>query len=81
MSKESSKSEGLVFAAALLYQKVESDRTLNNVQACLLPCDDGDDEWSRKAKAERYFNDHEDIAPRIKDMNLVAWSFSVQVEG
>ena len=73
------KENTVLCAAGFLYQKQEVGQITNKVFSCLIPQSKGDDEFSMKAKAERYFNQHEDIGEQIKGFNLVAWSFAYEI--
>ena len=67
-------------AAGFLYQKQDSTTLHNRIRSCLIPCHDGDDEYDLKARAERYFSEHEEISKGIEGFSLVAWTFAVEAE-
>lgn len=63
-------------AAGLLYRKVVDTLEEYSVYSCIILVESDDDEWSMKAKAERYFNNHSEISKKIAGKTLVAWTFA-----
>ena len=64
---------------ALLYQKDEGRRVVNKVRSVLVPTNKDDDEYSLKAKAERYIAEDEALREQTKDYHIVAWHISTEV--
>jgi len=65
-------------ACALLYNLSDADGLKQKVRACLVAVEECDDEFSLKAKAERYFREHETISKEIEGHSLVAYNLAIE---
>ncbi len=66
-----------ICAAAMLYQKQDSELLRSVVLSCLIPFEEGDDTFLLKAKAERYISENEGLSEQVDGMSLSGWHFSI----
>lgn len=71
--------ESTICAFAALYEKREERQTVQRIIAIILPYQEGDDEFTMKARAERYVKQNEELRTATKGMTLVAYSYSIEV--
>ena len=64
---------------AILYQKREASKILNKVRCVLVPTNKDDDQYSLKAKAERYIAEDEELSEQVKDHDIVGWHISTEI--
>lgn len=68
----------VISGVALLYQKDEGNRVLSKVRSILVPTNEDDDQYTLKAKAERYIAEDETLRDEVSEHHVVAWHIAIK---